>query len=146
SKPLAKVWLDVVAKKLIGADTVRELEQARRMAGTKATALGMTPIERYVYIDGTQDVWDREKKRRIPEGAVKMALGDAYALWLNSAERRTVDVDHIVFDPTMTKDPAVYINTFEGLPLEPVRDDAACANLRWLISFLCNHEAEPLDW
>ncbi len=146
TKTLAKAWADDVAKKLIGADTVRELEQARRMAGKKATALGMTPIDRYVYIDGTKDVWDREKKRRIPEGAVKMALGDAYALWLNSAERRTVDVDHIVFDPTMTKDPAVYINTFEGLPLEPVRDDAACENLRWLISFLCNHEAEPLDW
>ena len=146
TKPLAKAWADDVGKKLIGADTVRELEQARRIAGKKASALGMTPIERYVYIDGTKDVWDREKKRRIPEGAVKMALGDAYALWLNSAERRTVDVDHIVFDPTMTKDPAVYINTFEGLPLEPVRDDAACENLRWLISFLCNHEEAPLQW
>ncbi|WP_313489033.1 DUF5906 domain-containing protein [Stutzerimonas nitrititolerans] len=146
TKPLAKAWVDDADKKLIGADAVREIEQARRMAGKKATALGMTPIERYVYIDGTKDVWDREKKRRIPEGAVKMALGDAYALWLNSAERRTVDVDHIVFDPAMTKDPAVYINTFEGLPLEPIRDDAACENLRWLISFLCNHEEEAHDW
>lgn len=145
-KPLAKAWLDDTAKRLIGADAVREIEQARRMAGKKAGALGMPPTERYVYIDGTKDVWDREKKRRIPEGAVKMALGDAYALWLNSAERRTVDVDHIVFDPTMTKDPAVYINTFEGLPLEPIRDDEACANLRWLISFLCNHEAEAHEW
>ena len=83
---------------------------------------------------------------RLPEGSVKMALGDAYQLWLNSPERRVVDVDHIVFDPTMTKDPAIYINTFEGLPLEPVRDDAACENLRWLISFLCNNDAEALDW
>ncbi|QGW22894.1 hypothetical protein GOM96_18460 [Stutzerimonas degradans] len=146
TKPLAKGWAEDAGKKLIGADEVREIEQARRMAGKKAGALGMTPIQRYVYIDGTKDVWDREKKRRIPEGAVKMALGDAYALWLNSAERRTVDVDHIVFDPTMTKDPAVYINTFEGLPLEPVRNDKACENLRWLISFLCNHEPAPLDW
>jgi len=146
TKPLAKAWMDDAEKKLIGADAVREIEQARRMAGKKATALGMTPIERYVYIDGTKDVWDREKKRRIPEGAVKMALGDAYALWLNSAERRTVDVDHIVFDPAMTKDPAVYINTFEGLPLEPIRDDAACENLRWLISFLCNHDEQARDW
>lgn len=145
-KPLAKGWLDDTAKKLIGADAVREIEQARRMAGKKATALGLSPIERYVYIDGTKDVWDREKKRRIPEGAVKMALGDAYALWLNSAERRTVDVEHIVFDPTMKKDPAVYINTFEGLPLEPVRDDAACENLRWLIAFLCNHDEASLEW
>ena len=146
TKPLAKAWMDDAGKKLIGADAVREIEQARRMAGKKAGALGMAPVERYVYIDGTKDVWDREKKRRIPEGAVKMALGDAYALWLNSAERRTVDVDHIVFDPTMTKDPAVYINTFEGLPLEPVRDDAACENLCWLISFLCNHDEAALAW
>ncbi|MNF81432.1 hypothetical protein D3C84_637040 [compost metagenome] len=116
------------------------------MAGKKGGAFGMPPTDRYVYIDGTKDVWDREKKRRIAEGAVKMALGDTYPLWLNSSERRTVDVEHIVFDPTMSKDPAVYINTFDGLPLEPVRDDAACANLRWLISFLCNHDEAAHQW
>lgn len=145
-KALARQWMDDTGKRLIAADQVREIEQARRMAGKKAGALGMPPTERYVYIDGTKDVWDREKKRRIAEGAVKMALGDAYSLWLNSPERKVVDVDHIVFDPTQSKDPAVYINTFEGLPLEPVRDDAACANLRWLISFLCNHEEAAERW
>ncbi|WP_445496773.1 bifunctional DNA primase/polymerase [Pseudomonas sp. 8(2025)] len=146
SKPIAKEWLDNTAKRLISADHVSDIEQARRMAGKKGDAFGMSPTDRYVYIDGTKDVWDREKKRRIAEGAVKMALGDTYPLWLNSSERRTVDVEHIVFDPTMTKDPAVYINTFDGLPLEPVRDDAACANLRWLISFLCNHDEAAAQW
>ncbi len=145
-KPLAKEWMERTNKKLVAADQVLELEQARRMSSKKGGALKLEPIERYVYIDGTKDVWDREKKRRIAEGAVKMALGDAYSLWLNSPSRRVVDVDHIVFDPTMTKDPSTHINTFEGLPLEPVRDDAACENLRWLISFLCNHDAEALDW
>lgn len=145
-KPLAKAWLDDMGKRLIADDHVRDIEQARRMAGKKGGALGMPPTDRYVYIDGTKDVWDREKKRRIAEGAVKMALGDTYPLWLNSSERRTVDVEHIVFDPTMSKDPAVYINTFDGLPLEPVRDDEACANLRWLISFLCNHDEPAANW
>ncbi|WP_312392048.1 bifunctional DNA primase/polymerase [Pseudomonas sp.] len=145
-KPLAKQWIDRTDKKLVSLDQVKELEQVKRLAAKKGGALKLDPIERYVYIDGTKDVWDREKKRRIPEGAVKMALGDEYKWWLNSQDRRVVDVDHIVFDPTMTKDPAVYINTFEGLPLEPVRNDAACENLRWLISFLCNHDAEALDW
>lgn len=145
-KPLAKAWLDDTGKRLIADDHVRDIEQARRMAGKKGGALGMPPTDRYVYIDGTKDVWDREKKRRIAEGAVKMALGDTYPLWLNSSERRTVDVEHIVFDPTMSKDPAVYINTFDGLPLEPVRDDDACANLRWLISFLCNHDEAAAQW
>jgi putative DNA primase/helicase len=145
-KPLAKAWLDDMGKRLIADDHVRDIEQARRMAGKKGGTLGMPPTDRYVYIDGTKDVWDREKKRRIAEGAVKMALGDTYPLWLNSSERRTVDVEHIVFDPTMSKDPAVYINTFDGLPLEPVRDDEACANLRWLISFLCNHDQAASQW
>ncbi|MCW6058258.1 bifunctional DNA primase/polymerase [Pseudomonas fragariae (ex Marin et al. 2024)] len=145
-KPIAKLWLDATDKKLIGDDQVKDIEQARKMAGKKGGALGMRPTERYVYIDGTKDVWDREKKRRIAEGAVKMALGDTYALWLNSSERRVVDVEHIVFDPTMTKDPSIYINTFDGLPLEPVNDDAACANLRWLISFLCNHDEAAALW
>ncbi|PMV85523.1 MULTISPECIES: DUF5906 domain-containing protein [unclassified Pseudomonas] len=146
-KPLAKQWLeDTERRKLISDDHVRDIEQARRMSGKKGGAFGMPPTERYVYIDGTKDVWDREKKRRVAEGAVKMALGDTYPLWLNSSERRVVDVDHIVFDPTMTKDPSVYINTFDGLPLEPVRDDDACANLRWLISFLCNHDEDAAGW
>ncbi|MCQ2994195.1 bifunctional DNA primase/polymerase [Pseudomonas syringae] len=145
-KPLAKLWLDDTDKKLIADDQVKEIEQSRKMAGKKGGALGMRPVERYVYIDGTKDVWDREKKRRIAEGAVKMALGDTYPLWLNSSERRVVDVEHIVFDPTMTKDPSVYINTFDGLPLEPVDNDEACANLRWLISFLCNHDADAGLW
>lgn len=145
-KPLAKQWMDRTDKKLVSIDQVKELEQVKRLAAKKGGALKLDPIERYVYIDGTKDVWDREKKRRIAEGAVKMAMGEEYKWWLNSQDRRVVDVDHIVFDPTMTKDPNLYINTFEGLPLVPVRDDAACENLRWLISFLCNHDEDALGW
>ncbi|QLG93295.1 bifunctional DNA primase/polymerase [Pseudomonas yamanorum] len=145
-KPLAKQWMDGTLKKLISDDKVREIEQARKLEGKKGGALSLQPIERYVYIDGTKDVWDREKKRRVPEGAVKMALGDMYGMWLNSPDRRVVDVENIVFDPTMTKDPNLYINTFDGLPMEPVRDDAACENLRWLISFLCNHDKASCEW
>lgn len=145
-KQLAKEWIERTDKKLIASEQVTELEQARKMSSKKGGALKLEPLDRYIYIDGTKEAWDREKKRRLPEGSVKMALGDAYQLWLNSPDRRVVDVDHIVFDPTMTKDPAIYINTFEGLPLTPVRDDAACENLRWLIAFLCNNDAEALDW
>lgn len=146
---LFKEWSDVTdrkRKKRISEDQVKEIEQARTMAGKAVGPMSMPPLVRYVYIDGTKDVWDLLKKRRVPEGAVKMALGDAYGLWLNSPERRVVDVSNIVFDPTLTSDPKETINTFEGLPLEPKRDDAACENLRWLIAFLCNHEEAALDW
>lgn len=145
-KPLAKAWIEYADKKLISAEKAQELDQVRRMAAKKGGALKLDPLERYVYIDGTKDVWDCEKKRRIPEGAVKMAIGEDYKWWLNSQDRRVVDVNNIVFDPAMKKDPNEYINTFEGLPLEPVRDDAACENLRWLISFLCNHNQVEIEW
>lgn len=133
-------------KKRVSEEWVKEIEQARTMAGKAVGDITMPPLVRYVYIDGTKDAWDYAKKRRIPEGAVKMALGDAYSLWLNSPERRVVDLNHIVFDPTMTHDPAVYINTFEGLPLQPANDLAACENLRWLIEFLCNHDKAAAQW
>lgn len=137
---------DTKRKKRVSEEWVRDIERAQAMAGKAVGDITMPPLVRYVYIDGTKDVWDYAKKRRIAEGAVKMALGDAYSLWLNSPERRVVDMNHIVFDPTMTHDPKVYINTFEGLPLQPERNDEACENLRWLIHFLCNHTEDVGQW
>ncbi len=147
-KDHAKTWIDNIRKKLICKDQAQMLVDRRKMQG-KALRDGwggMSPVERYVYIDGTKDIWDRSKRRRIPEGALKLMLGDAYPMWLNSPERTVVDMDHIVFDPTMTKDPAVYINTFEGLPLAPVEDDSKCAAMRELISFLCNGDPDATHW
>lgn len=148
-KDLFKQWdaeTDPKRKKTVGEDWVKDIERAQALAGKAVGDLKMPMLTRYVYIDGTKDVWDYAKKRRVAEGAVKMALGDAYSLWLNSPERRVVDMNHIVFDPTLSHDPKVYINTYEGLPLTPERDDAKCANLIWLISFLCNHAEDATDW
>ncbi|MDH0894238.1 MULTISPECIES: bifunctional DNA primase/polymerase [unclassified Pseudomonas] len=144
-----KAWsavIDPKRKKRVSEEWVRDIERAQLMAGKAVGDAAMPMMIRYVYIDGTKDAWDYAKKRRIPEGAVKMALGDAYSLWLNSPDRRVVDMNHIVFDPTSTLDPEVYINTYEGLPLLPKRDDAACENLRWLIEFLCNHDTAAATW
>ena len=133
-------------KKRVSEEWVKDNERTQALAGKALGDFSMPMMTRYVYIDGTKDAWDYAKKRRIAEGAVKMALGDAYSLWLNSPDRRVVDMNHIVFDPTMTHDPEVYINTFEGLPLKPVRDDAKCENLIWLVSFLCNHADDAAQW
>lgn len=148
TKPVATAWFGRMDKKLIAEDQAQRLVDQAKLAG-KATREGgteMSPTERYVYIDGTKDAWDVAKRRRVPEGAVKMALGDAYGLWLNSPQRRTVDMDHIVFDPTMTKDPEVYINTFEGLPLTPEDAPDKCRTLRWMIGFLCNGDPQATHW
>ncbi|MCE1017270.1 bifunctional DNA primase/polymerase [Pseudomonas alloputida] len=148
-KDAFKEWeavTDPARKKRVSEEWVRDNERTQALAGKALGDFSMPMMTRYVYIDGTKDVWDYAKKRRIAEGAVKMALGDAYSLWLNSPDRRVVDMNHIVFDPCMKHDPQMYINTFEGLPLEPKRDDEACENLRWLIGFLCNHAVDSMQW
>lgn len=148
TKALAKDWLDRGDKKVIADDLAeRQANKAKAEAKFKQVVSdGMAPTDRYVYIDGTKDSWDIQRRRRVPEGALKMAMGDAYGLWLNSPDRRTVDMEHIVFDPRMTKDPEVYINTFEGLPLVPDPAPSKCKTLLSLIAFLCNDDLAAADW
>ncbi len=147
TKALAKEWFDNLDKKGIAADQAQRLATQAKLAG-KVTADGekMPPTERYVHLDGTKDIWDVARRRRIPDGALKLALGDAFSLWVNSPERRSVDMDHLVFDPLMEKDPAVYINTFEGLPLTPSDDAERCQGIRKLIDFLCNADKEAAHY
>lgn len=148
TKPLAKGWFDLEGKKVVAEDQAKRWEVEKALAGKakKEGPSSLAPTERYVYIDGTKECWDVQKRRRIHEGALKMALGDAYGLWLNSPERRTVDVDHLVFDPRMEKDPAIYINTFEGLPLHPTEDFERCRAILEVVDFLCNGAADARHW
>ena len=147
-KENAAAWFANLGKKLIDQEQARLLVEQRKMQGKalKDGWAGMTPVERYIYIDGTKDIWDKAKRRRIPEGALKLMLGDTYPLWLNAPDRRVVDMEHIVFDPAMKKDPDVYINTFEGLPLEPDDDADKCIAIRGLIDFLCNNDPDAVRW
>lgn len=94
TKPVASAWFERLDKKLIAEDQAQRLVDQLKLAGktTREGGSALSPTERYVYIDGTKDAWDVAKRRRVPEGAVKMALGDAYNLWLNSPQRRTVDM------------------------------------------------------
>lgn len=148
TKPVAKAWYDRADKKTIAEDQAKLIEERAKLQGKakKAGGEGMVPTERYVYIDGTKECWDVQKRRRIADGALKMALGDAYGLWLNSPERRVVDMDHLVFDPRMEKDPSVYINTFEGLPMVPTEDFSRCQALLELVSFLVNGDEKARHW
>lgn len=149
TKPLAKAWAEREDKKCIAEDQAQRLIDQAKLAGkakAKSEVASMSPVDRYVYIDGTQDIWDSQKRRRIPVAALRVALGDAYTLWLNSSERREVDQEHLVFDPTMSLDPSVYINTFEGLPLTPGEDFSKCRAIIEMLDFLCNGEADARHW
>jgi putative DNA primase/helicase len=149
TKEQAKAWLDRGEKKLIDAEDALRTESLDKL-NRKLTAGdaegGMSAIERYVFLDGTQDIWDRLLKARLPSGAVKLALGDAFSLWVNSPQRKQIPSDHLVFDPRMQFDPEAYINTFDGLPLEPVDAPDRCETIRYLIHWLCNGDRAAMHW
>lgn len=149
SKALAKEWIERHDKKLIDPDQARHQVAEAKLAGKQKAGqgkLGMAPTERYVYLDGTQEIWDRQLKQRLPARAVQLALGDAWSLWINSTERRQIPHDRLIFDPAMTQSPGEYINTFEGLPLEPVDAPERCKSIQYLIQWLCSDDAAAAHW
>ncbi|HAF94048.1 MAG TPA: hypothetical protein DCG67_20100 [Pseudomonas sp.] len=148
TKPLAKAWMDSPTKKVIGEAQAERLASQAKLEGKakKAAVPGMAPAERYVYLDGSQDIWDRQLRQRLPARAVQLALGDAFTLWLNSPERQVVPAANLVFDPRMRKSPETHINTFEGLPLAPLEDMERCAGIVRMLKFLCNGDEAAVHW
>ena len=149
-KTLANQWYDLPNKKGIDQDDARRLETEAKLgkrlkqAGDKGKAADV--FWRYVYLDGSQDIYDRQLRQRLPAAAVKLALGDGFALWQNSADRRVIPAENLIFDPRMTESPADTINTFEGLPLTPNPDLERCQGIVWLITFLCNGQQDAVEW
>ncbi|MBU6954553.1 DUF5906 domain-containing protein [Hahella sp. HN01] len=105
-------------------------------------------LQRYVYIYPTKDAWDTERKDRIPLENLRAAMPNDYDWWLKHPQRRQVDSDRLVFDPTMTADPKTHINIFEGLPHKPSPKSEfwRCDAIRELIRWLCNDDVDVIDW
>lgn len=147
-KALFKQWKEAGAgegKRFIDETSAqRRAEQSEMEAATDEENL--TPLERYVLIHGTSEIWDCHRRERIPAKALQLALGESFALWQNSSARRHVYRDQIVFDPSMRLDPERYINTFEGLPLQPIRDPSKCEAIRETLLFLCNGAEDAAEW
>lgn len=112
-------------------------------------------FERYFLIYGTKEVWDDVEHTRLPVDTIKLAWPNEYEIWLKSESRETVKADNIWFDPTHSKKPKnpkdIAINTFDGLPLEPIEtsyDDAAkmCKPITDLLLHLCEGNETVFDW
>ncbi|MFJ3259671.1 bifunctional DNA primase/polymerase [Pseudomonas sp. NPDC086581] len=146
-KPLAKAWLVCEKKRVVSEHLAKRQEaEARVEAGKPDDVEGMTSTERYVYLDGSQDIWDRKLRERLPAKAVQLALGDGFKLWVNSPWRQVIPAVNLVFDPTMRASPATHINLFEGLPLTPVADLDRCKGIRYLIKHQCNGDKAAEHW
>lgn len=149
-KVIGDAWYNLPSKKGIDPDHAKRLETNAKLGARMRSSSPGNPAPdvfwRYVFLDGTQDIYDRHLRQRLPAGSVKLALGDAFTQWQNSPMRRVIPATNLVFDPKMVEPAADVINTFDGLPLTPNPDLDLCQGIVWLIGFLCNGQADAVQW
>ena len=113
-------------------------------------------LDNFVVLAGTQESWNINRRERWLNKAIKEAYPNIYDLWFKSPVRKQIYHRNLIFDPTCSHDlDENYINMFNGLPLDVLRDangaqisvqDAAkmCPGIISLIHHLCSHEKEAV--
>lgn len=113
-------------------------------------------IDRYYYIDTTEEAWDMNKKQRVKLTAVKHKNPVNYETWYKSPSRKEIEPDNIWFDPTGDRRPEdpnePYANSYRGLPIEPADNltHAESAEIAKpvidLLVHLCNGDMDDVNW
>lgn len=101
---------------------------------------------RFTLIYGTDTAYDHDKRKIIKVVNMRLAFGkDPVNFWLAGRDRRMVDQDNVVFDPTGKAKLPDHVNLFYGMQLEP---DASkpCDKILELLNYLCNEEEAVFEW
>lgn len=147
SKKLVQAWFEHEVQHIDRAD-VNAMRQ--QIADKSIEHL----LERFFYIDGTEEAWDTYKLRRIKLAAVKHKDPNNYDTWYKSMQRKEIEPENIWFDPTGDRRPtdgSLYANSYRGLAITPdemTHEQAAviAKPMIDLLSHLCNHDADAIDW
>jgi putative DNA primase/helicase len=139
---LFKQWLEHDQRRTVDQSVVSQESRAAQVTG--GTGVGRA-LRRYVYLYPTDSVWDRDKQAIVPISGLRYAIADYFDEWLKHPHREEIDRDKLIFDPTQKVGDG-YINTFRGLPLEPVSDESRCKAIRALVGVLCNKDVDVCMW
>lgn len=143
TKPLFDEWLNHKDRRTTDKYVIEPQAKAAAAAGGAGL---MRALDRYVYLYPTSEAWDSEKLQRVPLSSLKHAIADCYDVWIKSERRREIDVECLVFDPSQRCDPETHINTFRGLPLQPIPDSTKCTAICELMCHLCNNDPVIATW
>lgn len=127
-------------------------------------------LNRYVYLEGTTQAFDRGLEKVVDLAAVKSGFPENYDLWMRSESRLICPITNYIFHPAMPRgvyqsdENSVYvdsINSFKGLPIEVeepdylIPDDWSldtikkqfpdCQNIVGLIQHLCSGNGDLAD-
>ncbi|HEY8360711.1 MAG TPA: primase-helicase family protein, partial [Ramlibacter sp.] len=87
----------------------------------------------------TDTAWDRDKRKQVKIANMAHMFGSDYVrMWKGSPDRKTVDEEDLVFDPTMTCS-AEAINLYDGFAIEPTPCDGEDVDVMLqLLEHLCS--------
>lgn len=153
-------WLARTDKLLMTQAEVAAVKR-RREENERRTDPELVPImQRYIYLDGTSNVWDAKLHKIIDQGAAKLAMGSYFKVWMDAPDRRVLPFDAIRFEPGVDLGPD-YINLYRGLPMKPWMPSAAklprsmwelipmfpkCENILNLVQHLCDWRPALVEW
>lgn len=112
-------WLERPDKLLMTQAEVSAAKRKREQEEQADDPVRLSMMERYVYLDGTTTVWDRELRDIIPVAAMRERVGSYYKEWVDDPARRVVPFSHVRFAPGLELDPARYINLYTGMEMQP---------------------------
>ena len=100
---------------------------------------------KFVLIYSTETVFDERIGRILTLASLRAAAGkDVVRLWLESNDRRIVDKECVLFDPSMKCNPKTTVNLFRGWPVKPVQGQ--CDRTLELLEYLCGADSKIVDW
>lgn len=140
---LERIALSQQVRALVREEVSRK-RKTKDAGGKPGKPVGLASVfKRFVLIYPSQTAWDETLQQIVKVADMRLAIGDGVVKhWLGSPDRRTVNIDQLVFDPTQTCDPGC-VNLFRGMPLAP-SDKGSCAKLRELLQFLCGEADQDI--
>lgn len=154
------VWL-ARADKLLMTQAELGAVKRRREENERRADPELVPImQRYIYLDGTSNVWDAKLHKIIDQGAAKLAMGSYFKVWMDAPDRRVLPFDAIRFEPGVDLGPD-YINLYRGLPMKPWMPAGStlprsiwelipmfpkCENIINLVQHLCDWRPAVVEW
>lgn len=152
-------WLGRPDKLLMTQAEVSTMKRAREHTERKADAELVPIMQRYIYLDGSSNIWDAKLHRIIDQGSAKLAMGSYFKVWQDDPARKVLPFDAIRFEPGRDLG-SDYINLYRGLPLAPElpagdlpRDlwslvplFPKCEHIITLLQHLCGYRMDVIEW
>ncbi|WP_168798745.1 DUF5906 domain-containing protein [Herbaspirillum sp. ST 5-3] len=102
-------------------------------------------LEHFVLLYGTNTAWDGVNRLQIKITDLRYAYGsDAVKFWLGNGDRRMINFNRLVFDPTRAVDDPTVVNLYNGFAVEP--KVAPYDKILDLLLHLCDGNEDLFFW